>query len=180
MDSKQIKAAMASLEADGLIERTGEFRRGPKTGELQPVYRLTEKGNQRMLLERYPLPTPNEPSEANAVAALIACTDEFLKSLGDDNLYVLEVRNGIILYLNERTSARNGWYWGTHDAFKAGPFENHNLAIEHVRRHTGKSFNLIVWTADNFDEADEPSPSGNLIVVDTGGHVWVSGREQPA
>src|SRR5262249_57503194 len=80
MDSKQIKAAMALLEADGLIERTGEFRRGPKTGELQPVYRLTEKGNQRMLLERYPLPTPNEPSEANPLAALIASPHAFLQS----------------------------------------------------------------------------------------------------
>jgi hypothetical protein len=179
MDSKQIKAAFASLEANGLVERTGEFRRSPKTGELQPVYRTTEKGYQRVLLERYPVPTPNEPSEANAIAALIACTDEYLKSLGDDNLYVTEVRHGVILYLNERTPAREGWYWGTHDAFLAGPFKNYKLAIEHVRRHTGKSFNLIVLNADNFDDADEPSPSGNLIVVDTNGGVWVSGRERP-
>jgi DNA-binding PadR family transcriptional regulator len=63
MNIKRIRAAMASLEADGILERTGEFRRNPKTGELRPVYRLTEKGKsqeiqQRILLEGCPRDNP--------------------------------------------------------------------------------------------------------------------------
>jgi hypothetical protein len=91
----------------------------------------------------------------------------------DSNFYVLEVRDGVILYLNERTQVRDGWYWGPDDKFVDGPFANQDLAIADARQHSDKPLNLIVWNADNFDDADEPSASGNLIVVDTRSRIWV-------
>jgi hypothetical protein len=44
-DGQPIHArAFAELEAEGLITKSGRFRRSPKTGEMQPVYIVTEKG----------------------------------------------------------------------------------------------------------------------------------------
>jgi hypothetical protein len=95
----------------------------------------------------------------------------------DSNLYVLEVRRGIILYLNQRTDVHDGWWWGTDEQFVGGPFESSELAAEDARRHADKPLNLILLNVNNFATAEEPSPSGNLIVVDTNGCLWMSGRE---
>jgi hypothetical protein len=95
----------------------------------------------------------------------------------DSNLYILEVLGGTILYLSARTEARDGWWWGTDNRFLGGPFESYEPAVEDARRHTDKPLNLIVWNADNFNDAGEPSPSGNLIVIDTGGSLWLTERE---
>jgi hypothetical protein len=98
----------------------------------------------------------------------------------DSNLYVLEVRRGIILYLNQRTDVRDGWWWGTDEQFVAGPFESFELATAAARRHADRPLELIVLTADNFDAADGLTPSGNLIVVDTDGAIWaLAGEEDP-
>ena len=95
----------------------------------------------------------------------------------DSNFYVLEVRNGIILFLNEQTHARDGWHWGTDNESISGPFASSELAVEDARRHSDKPLNLIRWTKDNF-LTNKPSASGNLIVVDTGGHVWARSDEE--
>jgi hypothetical protein len=58
--------------------------------------------------------------------------------MSDQNLWVLEVRNATILYLNERISAKDGWYWGTDDEFVQGPFERHELAVADARRHCSR------------------------------------------
>jgi len=78
----------------------------------------------------------------------------------DSNLYVLEVRDGVILYLNAQTRARDGWHWGSDDQFVSGPFASYELAMEDARRHSDKPLNLIILNADNFHAADDPSPSG--------------------
>jgi hypothetical protein len=41
MNIHRIRRALTDLEAAGLIQRTGEYRRDPK-GELQPVYACVE------------------------------------------------------------------------------------------------------------------------------------------
>ena len=48
----------------------------------------------------------------------------------DSNVYVLEVRDGVILYLNAQTRARDGWHWGSDDQFVSGPFASYELAME--------------------------------------------------
>jgi hypothetical protein len=91
----------------------------------------------------------------------------------DSNLYVLEVRDGIILHLNEYTSVADGWHWGTDDRFVSGPFASYELALEAARQHSDRPLNLIVLNADNFFD-NEPSPSGNIIVINTDGHIWAA------
>jgi hypothetical protein len=98
--------------------------------------------------------------------------------MADSNLYVSEVRGGIILFFNQETEVADGWWWGTTDeVFVAGPFESSELAVEDARRHSDKPLNLIRWTEDNFLTADKPSPSGNLIVIDTGGYIWATNHD---
>jgi hypothetical protein len=99
--------------------------------------------------------------------------------MSDQNLYVLEVRDGIILYLNARTPVSDGWWWGTDDTFQEGPFPTYEAAVRHVRRHGAEGFNLIIWTRENFLDASEPSPSGQLIVIDTDGQLWTRDGERP-
>jgi hypothetical protein len=53
--------------------------------------------------------------------------------MSDRNLYVLEVRDTIILYLNARTCVHDGQWWGTDDKFLAGPFESYGAAVNHAR-----------------------------------------------
>ena len=48
-----------------------------------------------------------------------------------------------------------------------------------ARRRNTSDLNLIVWDKDTFGLEGEPSPSGNLIVIDTGGRLWVSDQERP-
>jgi hypothetical protein len=99
--------------------------------------------------------------------------------MSDQNLYVLEVRTGIILYLNQRTAVEDGWWWGTDDEFVQGPFMNYESAVADARRRNAGDLNLIVWNKDTFGLSGEPSPNGNLIVIDTGGHLWVRDQERP-
>jgi hypothetical protein len=95
----------------------------------------------------------------------------------DSNLYVLEIYDGTILYLNEPTRLRDGWFWGTDDKIEDGPFASPLIAVEAARRHVDRPLNLIIWNAENFATANEPSPSGNIIVVDTAGCFWLTEQE---
>ena len=99
--------------------------------------------------------------------------------MSDQNLYVLEVRTGIILSLNERTAVKGGWWWGTDDEFLQGPFTSYKSAVADARQRNAGDLNLIVWDKDTFGLAKEPSPSGNLIVIDTGGRLWVRDQKRP-
>ena len=65
-----------------------------------------------------------------------------------NNFYVLEVRDSIILYLNERTQAREGWHWGSDDRFVGGPFGSYQLAVKDARWHSDKTLNLISWNVN--------------------------------
>jgi hypothetical protein len=114
----------------------------------------------------------------NAVASILVKLTMNLRAqlevnVADANLYVLEIRAGIILYFNARTPVADGWWWGTDDTFVRGPFMSYQSAVPDVRRHHDKELNLIVWDKNNFALAKDPSPSGNLIVVNTEGRLWV-------
>jgi hypothetical protein len=95
---------------------------------------------------------------------------------------VLEVRHGIILYLNERSSVEDGWHWGTDDEFVSGPFESYELALADARRHCSQELKLLVLNKQNIldDATEDPPPSGHIIVVDTAGHLWTRREEAPA
>jgi len=69
--------------------------------------------------------------------------------MGDQNLFVLEVRHGIILFLNERTQVEDGWHWGLEEQFVAGPFKSYKAAVKHARRNGGKGLELAIWTEQN-------------------------------
>jgi hypothetical protein len=99
--------------------------------------------------------------------------------MADANLYVLEIRAGVILYLNERTPTKDGWWWGTDDEFVRGPFANYELAVADARLHHDTELDLLVWDKNNFGEQGEPSPAGNLIVINTEGRLWVRSSEPP-
>ena len=99
--------------------------------------------------------------------------------MADSNLYVMEIRAGVILYLNEKTRAKDGWWWGDGEKFVRGPFASYELAIADARQHHDKALRLIVWNKNNYGASGEPSPRGNLIVIDTEGALWVRSSEPP-
>ena len=102
--------------------------------------------------------------------------------MSGQNLYVLEVRNATILYLNERSAVEDGWYWGTDDEFVRGPFESYELAVTDAQRHCGQELKLLVLNKENIldDPTEDPPPSGHIIVVDTNGHLWTRRGEAVA
>ena len=102
--------------------------------------------------------------------------------MADQNLWVPEVRNATILYLNEHISVRDGWYWGPDDKFYAGPFESYGLAVAHARRHNQRDLKLLVFDKKKFDDpaTKDPPASGCIVVVDTAGHLWRRRGETPA
>jgi len=102
--------------------------------------------------------------------------------MADQNLWVPEVRNATILYLNEHISVRDGWYWGPDDKFYAGPFESYGLAVAHARRLNQRDLKLLVFDKKKFDDpaTKDPPASGCIVVVDTAGHLWRRRGETPA
>jgi len=87
-----------------------------------------------------------------------------------------------ILYLNERSSVEDGWYWGTDDKFVQGPFASYELALADARRHCSQELKLLILNAKNIldDAIKDPPPSGHIIVVDTNGRLWTRREEVPA
>ena len=103
-------------------------------------------------------------------------------AMADQNLWVLEVRNATILYLNEHISIPDGWYWGPDNKFTAGPFESYELAVADARQHSRRKLKLLVFNKKNFDDpaTKDPPASGYIVVIDTAGHLWVRRTEAPA
>jgi len=126
------------------------------------------------------LPTPGKTSRRSFIVPCKKLKDDH--NMSDQNLYVLEVRNGTILYLNERTPAADGWHWGTDDAFVRGPFASSELALADARRHCDQELKLLILNEANIldDATEDPPPSGHIIVVDTGSCLWVKKGETPS
>jgi hypothetical protein len=95
----------------------------------------------------------------------------------EENLFILEVRGGVILYLNERTPFADGWYWGTDDYFRRGPFASASEALADARR--GNNLKILYLNSE-FLLADEEGrefrddlpDAGHIIVVNTKGAFW--------
>jgi hypothetical protein len=102
--------------------------------------------------------------------------------MGDQNLWVLEVRNATILYLNEHVPIADGWYWGPDNRFIDGPFESYELAVAHARQHSQQELKLLVFDKKKFDgpATKDPPARGCIVVIDTSGHLWTRKTEAPA
>jgi hypothetical protein len=96
----------------------------------------------------------------------------------DQNLWVLEVRRGVILYHNQPSRARDGWHWGPDGhPFAGGPFASYDLAVADARRAVGHimDFRLLV-----LDGVAEIPAGGHIIVINTRGRLWIKTGEKPA
>jgi hypothetical protein len=97
------------------------------------------------------------------------------------NRFILEVRGGIVLYLNRTAGVADGWWWGADtDALQHGPFASSQEALADARRDDA-CFRIVHWDKAVI-KRDEPElrPTGHIVVVDTAGTLWVrTGEEAP-
>ena len=95
------------------------------------------------------------------------------------NRFVLEVRRGVILYLNETADVDDGWWWGSDtDALQNGPFASSADALADARQ--GGEFKVMHMNHKKFVELDDLPADGHVIVVDTAGALLVRTGERPA
>jgi hypothetical protein len=73
--------------------------------------------------------------------------------------FILEVKDGVVLFLNEHTSYADGWYWRCDTGPFIGPFECIDDAGE-----------AAVIASD---------PGVAIEVIDTGGEIAISSRDPP-
>jgi hypothetical protein len=101
------------------------------------------------------------------------------------NRFVLEVRAGVILYLNETIDADDGWWWGLdEDPLLEGPFASSADALADARR--GGEFKVLHMddklslTDENGLKLEHFSRDGHVVVIDTKGRLLVRTGERPA
>jgi hypothetical protein len=174
MEKKRIQTLLDELEAAGIVVRSGEMRPDRK-GVPQPVYVPADRYMNDPEAAQKAIDAMDDPIASAHVLDVIA--PGLIPAKGDQNLYVLEVRNGLILYLNERTSAKDGWHWGTDNAFVEGPFPSYELAVAAAQRHCDQERKLMIMTSENIFDPDDYPTSGCLIVVNTDGYVWARETE---
>jgi hypothetical protein len=150
------------LERRGILERIG-FRPG-KDGKPQVVWRARDAA--RKILE-----------------------DEMKRDLASTDKWVLEIRNGVVLFLNERVHAseEDGWWWGTDErAITWGPFESSEAAVEDACMASDEPIKIVTRddTEMKIPEAEAPPAHTDgfvtINVVDTKGHIWLKTGEKPA
>jgi len=97
------------------------------------------------------------------------------------NRFVVEVQNGTVLFLNRATPAADGWWWGSDaDPLQRGPFASSEEAVVDARRDLDGGFKLVRWDSAELQGEDRPlPPRGHIVVVDTGGRLWVRTGERP-
>jgi hypothetical protein len=94
------------------------------------------------------------------------------------NMYVLEIRDGIELFFNRRTVERDGWYWGPdNEPMLHGPYQSSEAAAEDARTTSERPVKVVTVTSA-YDELGLDEEVG-IIIVDTGGRVWVKTGEAP-
>lgn len=81
------------------------------------------------------------------------------ESLAAKPKFILEVKNGVILFLNEHTPYPDGWYWRTDAGPFIGPFESIDDAAE------------AATIASN--------PGVEIRVIDTGGQITKAPHDPP-
>src|SRR5262245_28538073 len=96
------------------------------------------------------------------------------------NRFVVEVQGGVVLFFNQATTAADGLWWGSdEDPLQHGPFASSEEALASACRGV-ENFKLERWDkAELRDGPDHYDPYGHIIVVDTGGRLWVK-IERPA
>jgi len=94
------------------------------------------------------------------------------------NRFVIEVRHGVALFFNRPANVEDGWWWGDDaDPFQWGPFESWLEALADAC-HGGAQFKLVRWNRAELWGPDRPlPPTGYVVVVDTGGKLWVKSGE---
>jgi hypothetical protein len=97
------------------------------------------------------------------------------------NRFVVEVRGGVILFLNRTTEVNDGWWWGSDaDPLQHGPFKTSDAALADASRDIGR-FKLVRWNMAALKRDDpELRPTGHVVVVDTAGRLLVKTGEPSA
>jgi hypothetical protein len=111
------------------------------------------------------------------------CSEETKADFVAADKFVLEVRGGVVLYLNEPASPgeSDGWWWGFDEVPTLhGPFASAELAVKDASAQSTKPLKVI--THDNIETMEGFHTDGyvTINVVDTAGEVWVCVYEKPA
>ena len=97
------------------------------------------------------------------------------------NRFVVQVRNGVVLFFNRTTEVEDGWWWGSDaDPLQQGPFASSHEAVANARRDD-KRFKLVCWDRAALARDDrELRPTGHVVLIDTSGRLWAKTGEHPA
>jgi hypothetical protein len=94
------------------------------------------------------------------------------------NRFVIEVRNGMVLFLNQTTDADDGWWWGSdEDPLLEGPFASSTDAVVDARR--GSKFKVTYVDKEFIATTQELPANGHVVVFDTKGMLLVKTGERP-
>jgi len=148
-----------ALEAVGLIERNGGFRKN------LPIFVPTQKG-------RDAVNAPADTDDSGIITALVRT---------NINRFVVEVRGGVVLSLNQATDKADGWWWGNDSTpLIWGSFESLELALADASRGA-EDFNVVSWTVENGKiKGDDVSVIRHIVVIDTRSRLITLAGERPA
>jgi hypothetical protein len=150
---------LLALEAAGLIERNGEFRKS------QPIFVPTQKGRDAVNVQA-------DTDDRGIITALVRT---------NINRFVVEVRGGVVLYLNQATDKADGWWWGNDSKpLIWGSFESLELALADASRGA-EDFKVVSWTVENGEiKCDDVSVIRHIVVIDTRSRLITLVGERPA
>lgn len=96
------------------------------------------------------------------------------RELAPMDKWVLEIRNGVELYFNQRASRADGWYWGLdEEPYFRGPFESREAALDDATLTSDEPIKVNRIDADTIEADDHTNGYTTINVVNTDGQIFV-------